>query len=141
MTTVTYRDGILAADSRCSISGWKQSYYYTKMRMISDGSICAITGEISPASALIDWIERGGTGNRPNLGDNSRVIRMMKNRRLTIYEGEGSFEIECEFTAFGSGAPPALAAMYMGADARKAVEIAAMVDDGTGGEIHTMSCG
>ena len=30
--------------------------------------------------------------------------------------------------------------MYMGADAKKAVEIAALLDDATGGEIVTMKC-
>ena len=41
-----------------------------------------------------------------------------------------------EFFAIGSGTAPAMAAMYMEASAEKAVEIAMLVDVGTGGDVE-----
>ena len=48
-------------------------------------------------------------------------------------------KVVADFYAIGSGNELALGAMAAGADARRAVEIAIMLDTSSGGEIHTMN--
>lgn len=45
------------------------------------------------------------------------------------------------FCAWGSGRIPALAALYMGADARRAVEVAMLLDPGCGGDVYELRLG
>jgi ATP-dependent protease HslVU (ClpYQ) peptidase subunit len=49
--------------------------------------------------------------------------------------------VEDDFSAIGSGAQAAMAAMHMGADVKRAIEIASQVDVGSGGKIqyHTIT--
>ncbi len=138
MTTVAYRDGVLAADSRMTANGWIVPDEARKIRRISDGSVCAVTGNLAAAIRFVDWLDAGRIGERPPLAD-SRVVRMNLTDTLTIYEGEGEFTVTPAFTAFGTGMPAAIAAMHMGADARRAVEIAALVDADTGGPVIAIS--
>ncbi|MFC3072354.1 hypothetical protein [Shinella pollutisoli] len=140
MTTVAYRDGVLAADSRFMVNGWKQPHPAKKLFRMKDGAVCAVTGDYAISVEFVRWLDGDRAQPAPQLGDMGRVIHMAKDGTLTIYEMSGSFEVSCEFTAFGSGSPAAQAAMYMGADAIKAVEIAALLDDATGGNVCHMKC-
>ena len=138
MTTIAYRDGVLAADSLVCVSGWKQPHRAAKLHRMQDGTVCGMTGDLAPASSFIRWLDTG-EGDKPPMTD-ARVIHMQHGGRLRVYEDGGYFDLDCEFTAFGSGSPAAQAAMHMGADAARAVEIAALLDDSTGGEIVSMKC-
>ncbi|MDR6818493.1 20S proteasome alpha/beta subunit [Neorhizobium sp. 2083] len=135
MTTIAIRDGVMAADTRAMVNGWKQLHSVQKIFRARDGSICAVTGDLARGTKAIENLIEGLPV--PDLGDETRLIHLTKGG-LFIYEGSGRFEIDCEFTAFGSGAIAAQAAMVMGADARKAVETAAMFDESTGGDIMVM---
>jgi hypothetical protein len=139
VTTVAYRWGVLAADSRMMNGGWKHRYAAEKLFRLPDGGVAAVTGTYAEAVAFVTWLQGGEVGDKPSISE-STVIRLRKNGTLTIYEGNASFNVTTEFGAWGSGSPAANAAMYMGADAAKAVEIAALLDDCTGGEVFTMKC-
>jgi ATP-dependent protease HslVU (ClpYQ) peptidase subunit len=142
MTTIAFRDGVVASDSRCETGGWIAGHAIAKLRKSkTNGCVFAITGDAANATKLMNALIDIPDGQPPNLGENSRVVCFSADSKITVYEGNGSFEVICEFTAFGSGAPAALAAMMMGADARQAVEIAASIDPYTGGEIITMKVG
>lgn len=140
MTTVAYRDGVLAADSQFMVNGWKQPHAAKKLFRMADGTVCGVTGDYAVSVEYVRWLDGDKTSPPPNLGDAGRVIHMAHDGTLTIYEMTGSFVVECEFTAFGSGSPAAQAAMYMGADAVRAVEIASLLDDATGGAVASMGC-
>lgn len=138
MTTIAYRDGALAADSRATVNGWKQPHTVRKIFRADDGSICAVTGDLARGTKAAAALATGLPV--PDLGDETRVIHLSRDG-LRIYEGCGSFDIDCEFTAFGSGSIAAQAAMVMGADAEKAVSVASMFDDATGGDVIVMRLG
>lgn len=138
MTTIAYREGVLAADSRAMNGGWKQPGGVRKLRRISNGSICGGTGDLTKCIAVIDWLDGNRSAPMPDHGDDWRVIELTAEGRLLVYEKGGMFEPVVEFCAWGSGAPAANAAMIMGADAVKAVEVAAQVDPYTGGAVVFM---
>ena len=138
MTTIAYRDGVVAADSRNFIGGWKQPYPAQKLFRMKDGSVCAVTGDYAVSVSLVRWLETDRTEDQPNLGEGGSVLHFRKGGEIDVYEMSSFFTVKPEFGAWGSGSPAANAAMFVGADAAKAVEAAAFVDDGTGGEIITM---
>lgn len=119
-------------------AGWKQPASVDKLRRLPDGSIAGVLGDPSDALAYIKWLS-DGVGDRPKLGE-STVILMLRDRTIQVHESNYWHPVAGEFCAWGSGSPAANAAMYMGADARKAIEIAALLDDATGGDIVSMRC-
>lgn len=142
MTTIAYRAGVVAADSRCENNGWIGGHSIKKVRKSDiDGCVYAITGNAADSTKVMEAFVGGQPQNDINLGESSRVVKFDPSGEITVYEGNGSFTITCEYTAFGSGSPAALAAMMMGASARKAVEIAAQIDPYTGGEVIVMKTG
>lgn len=138
MTTVAYRAGVLAADRQTGENGWINPFGVEKVFAIAGQKVAAVTGDYAEAVKLVDWL-RVPKGERPSLGDNSRVIVLDGRDKLTVYEGGWFFGIQAEYAAWGSGMPAATAALIMGADARRAVEVASMVDESTSSEIDCVS--
>lgn len=136
MTTIAFRNGIVASDSSAENNGWVAGHSVAKMRRGAIGDVYAVTGNLAESWSAIDLIDKGES---PKLSEDCRVVRFHPNGSITVYEGVGSFPVECEYTAFGSGSPVALAAMMMGASAQRAVEIAISLDPYTGGSVVTMS--
>ena len=120
------------------LGGWKCPYSVGKIARLSDGSIVAICGSLVDFQQFITWLESDRAADQPDLADSS-IILLHPDRSGTVYENKGYFTITPEFAAWGSGAIAANAALYMGADAHKAVEIAALLDDSTGGAIVSMN--
>lgn len=142
MTTIAYRRGKLAADSRATVNGWIQhGTSIDKMFRLQDGGVAAITGDTAKGMELVQWLQSGGESQRPSpdLGDDAQVIRMLPDGLLRIYEAAAYYDLDVPFAAWGSGMPPALAALHMGADPIQAVRVAALIDPCTGGDIIEMS--
>jgi hypothetical protein len=139
MTTIAFRWGVLASDSMCCRGSWINPYPAEKLFRLPDGGVAGVTGEYAEAMGFVAWLQGHEQADRPPLSEAS-VIRLHKDGSLTIYEGSASYDIKPDFAAFGSGGMAANAAMYMGADAAKAIEVASLLDDGTGGKIVTMKC-
>lgn len=139
MTTVAFRWGVMAADSLSTRNGWVNPYTTEKLHRLPDGTVAGFCGTLSEAMKFVQWLKDGEAGDEPPLTE-STVIRLRKDGSLTIYEAGASYDVKTDFAAWGSGGPAANAAMYMGADASKAVEIAALLDDSTGGKIVSMKC-
>lgn len=137
MTTVCYRDGILASDSRATAAGWIVSDKTPKIIQRDDGTIITGTGDWEIVAQFMRMFPE-----KVDVKDN-RAIVAHPDGRIEVFEGQGSFVLdECEdFMAWGSGMPPALAAMHMGASAERAIEIAALVDPGTGGPVVSFKIG
>lgn len=142
MTTLAYRDGILAADRRMMCAGWKVPYEATKIFSLNSpkGIIAGVTGEYAEAVALIEWLRKPAQSSEmPKISENSRVVVVTARDVLEIYEASGVFTVRAKYAAWGSGMPPATAALIMGASAVRAVEVAAMVDEGTGPDVEMIS--
>lgn len=139
MTTIVYRDGVMASDSLATRGAWVLPGHTEKLFRMKDGGVAAVTGDYAPGCRYIEWLN-SPTGEEPAIGE-STVIRLNPDLTVTVYEVGGSYKEDVgEFCAWGSGMPAALAALHMGADAAKAVEMASLVDTNSGGKVITMKC-
>lgn len=143
MTTVAYRDGVLAADRR--VTGGPSIYYdICKLRRGPCGTLYAMAGATSYALALLDWLMAGQQGPAPTNPPETpiEVITISPAGEINEwYNGLRIGPILCgpgDFLAWGSGRGGALGAMAMGASARQAVEIAARFDCATGGKTDVL---
>lgn len=142
MTTIAYKDGILAADSCVSLqteAGGSRKFQceklFRKMCKGKDGkrypAVIALAGESSPGMVFLDWF---GTGKEP---PRQLLIDASADFTALVLTPQGLFEADAycrldkvidPFYAIGSGAKAALGAMHAGATARAAVGIACKID-------------
>lgn len=149
MTTIAYRDGVIAADSLLTYTteaGGSRKYPCKKLfrKTIGRGRrqrdvIIGTAGDAAAAQLFVDWF-----------GSNQPIPEMLKEAgdftclivdRNELFEADfycRPVKITQPFYAIGSGCKEALAAMHCGRTAREAVEIAARIDLYTGGDIVTM---
>lgn len=147
MTTITYKDGILAGDSQMS-RGDEKCMGILKVGK-TENFLLGFSGSFSNAPALYSWfLENENIGvenpvnlcqvweNVPNFG--SGFSLMIVNRAGLIWtashEGPPVF-IPSKYDAAGSGSEFAIGAMAAGASAPEAVRIAAKYDVYTGGPV------
>ena len=135
MTTVAYRDGILASDSQVTDAGMRSSQ---KKIWRLKGCAIAVTGDVYPAMRFVEWYKT--QQDTPNIeGDFECIIAKpggilismdgnLTPLRLKLMKGG--------FFAFGSGRDYAIGAMRMGADAKTAVRIACEYDCNSGGRVQ-----
>lgn len=141
MTTIAYRAGVLAADSRVTNAGWVASDAAVKVRQLSDKSLVAICGYVAEGEALASWLEAADGSDKPSLDEETgRVVHVRTDGSAWLYEGNSKpYALpDAPFHAWGTGMPSALAAMHMGASAEEAVRIACLVDTHSGGEVRSV---
>lgn len=149
MTTIAYRDGILAADSHATYGGGSAHKHTCRKlfrKTIIENKkkvdvIIATAGDSSPGLVFVDWYGSGKPIPDTFLHIGGEFLCLV----LTP-KGLFEFDIYCrgeevmdDFYAIGSGAPFALGAMAAGKCAYDAVRIAAKYDPYTGGKIHKES--
>lgn len=147
MTTIAFRDGIIAADSRMTYSteaGGSRKHLCTKLyrNQITEGKrtfdvIIATAGQSSPALVFVDWY---GSGKPiPDV-----LLNIDSDFTCLILRPDGLYEADAfcrpdkiieDFYAVGSGAKEAMTAMRCGKSAVEAVRLAAQSDPYTGGKI------
>lgn len=141
MTTIAFRDGIVAYDSRCCSGGKVYSDTFNKHRRRGRVHFffTGMTGDIEalmdlymgekakPVSACSALVWDGRTGVLCSIGWDGRY-----------FTNEESLD---EYCAFGTGEDHALTAMDCGLSAADAVRMAAKRDTGTGGRIRTYKIG
>lgn len=147
MTTIAYRDGIMAADTKIST----EELYFADMpciRKVQDMLIGAC-GNVD----LVEWFLR--TWNRDSLNNINidHPVAKLEGEKDQHFEAlvvtpESAYyitpkliatKVDAKYLALGSGQLIAYGAMYMGANAAKAVEAAITHDHNTGGKIQTIS--
>lgn len=139
MTTLTYRDRTLAADSRTTTAGTIDPGQSVKVRKLPDGRLVGTTGQTAEALRFVRWLEAGADGDAPALHD-SRVVIVSPDGGIAVHEAEGFYAAEgSEFYAWGSGAAAALGALHVGATAAEAVQAATFVDPNSGGPVRAIS--
>jgi hypothetical protein len=150
MTTIVYRDGIMAADSRFTIEteaggsrmGKCEKLYrkFIKVGKHTEEHILGFAGESMPALLYLDWY---GSGKEPP----QIFADMVSDFSVLIFNKHGVFEADAycrpervleKFWSIGSGAKAALGAMHMGATANQAVAIACKIDPYSGTPITWM---
>lgn len=136
MTTIAYRNGELAADSRALYGGTEIAAGRTiKVWKTKDGRLIAICGVHYPAFAYGTALSEGTP--LPVFGENCGVvIEVKRNRQVFEHSYGGCVPLgRLGFGAWGSGSLAAKAAMVLGCSPKRAVEIAKKCDAGTGGKV------
>jgi ATP-dependent protease HslVU (ClpYQ) peptidase subunit len=138
MTTIAYRNGVMASDSQTSVhteEGGSRYFKCVKMYRKFAGTpeevIIATAGETFSALVFVKWY--GSGKDAPEnlvLGDaDFTAIVLSRGGVLTEYDKWCEGEVITEpFYAIGSGAKCALAAMHLGKSAARAVEVACLID-------------
>lgn len=139
MTTLAFRSGTLAADSRTTTGGTIDPGLSKKVRRLADGRLVGTTGQSAEALRFVRWLEAGADGDAPALHD-SRVVIVETDGRIFVHEAEGWYPAAgSDFYAWGSGAAAALGALHVGASAAEAVRAATFVDPSSGGPVQALS--
>lgn len=144
MSTVAYRDGVLAADSKAyGGSGQNSPGEKRKIHRLKDGTVVGVTSAVlGMGERFAAWLDAGGdptawTGGDPDL----RAIIVRPGGEMFLAD-DGLFfsgPIQCKQYAIGSGAAYALGAMSMGATAVQAVHVAIAHDYHSGGRVRALS--
>lgn len=141
MTTIAYRDGIIAADSRETLStksGGDRIVNHNCQKLYKvRGSILATYGCSGAGLAFLDWWKRGAKRSKipHKLSDYDFGILILARSGDLLHYDNTCIAEELDphsFYAFGSGSKAALGALWAGADAEKAVYSACMVDPWSG---------
>lgn len=148
MTTIAYRNGVIAADSRTTLEtegGGARMFLCEKLFRKTSGItgetvIIATAGESSPGMVFVDWF--GSGKDAPDnfiIGEADFTCLVLQKDGLWEYDAWcRGVKILDEFYAIGSGAKAALGALHMGASAVKAVEVACKIDHYSGPPVVSM---
>lgn len=146
MTTIAYKDGKLAFDSKVTAGG-THTGFMTKGKKTSKFLIAGC-GSCEDLQAFIDWMDAGGVvADKKLFGLADREVDMaalVVNKKNMVFHYEGRlypYEVNSEYHAMGSGADFALGAMASGSSAQQAVRIASKLDTSTGGVVKELSWG
>lgn len=139
MTTIAYRNGVIAADTRATRGEVLLPGHSRKIRRLDDGSVIAIKGDLCMMEPFLSWLQSNRQGSMPDLDKSGTGLIHLTKGGVFVYEGAGWYQEDLPFFAMGSGCVPAMTAMYMGANAAKAVRVAMDVDPYTGGRIDWMT--
>lgn len=137
MTTLAYRDGELATDSRVTQGDMIVSDRRRKVHRLRDGSIVAWSGSVQQAELLLEAMRKKAKVKSPKL-DEIAALHLRTDGTLWEYEGEAWVKQDPGYYATGSGSPYAFAAMDAGASAKDAVRIALKRDAGSGGRVQSL---
>lgn len=142
MTTIAYRKGIIAADSRVTIeSEAGGSRMFKSEKLFRKGkAIIALAGESEPGLVFLDWYGTGRDAPSVLISADADFTALVLTRKGLFEYGKycRPERVLGDFHAIGSGAKAALGAMHMGADARTAVRVACKIDPYSAGPIVTM---
>jgi ATP-dependent protease HslVU (ClpYQ) peptidase subunit len=145
MTTIAFRDGIMAADTQ-ETAGESQMRCKKIFRATSPKGRRVLIGTAGGSFAGMIYVDHFKSGKeRPITIDYMDIEEDFHN---LIWDGTNLFEVNWlwrpikvprpKFFAIGSGAPAALGAMHMGASAKEAVNVAKKIDIYTGGRVVSM---
>lgn len=135
MTTVAYKDGVMAADSQATCD------FHTRVRKIrrmQDGTLIGGCGSTKACHAVLEWLAAGQEGKPPKMAGAWFIVVPPNGKVYYAEEQWPPFPVNSSFGAIGSGASVAVGAMEAGASALQAVKIAAKHDGYTSAPFHTI---
>lgn len=132
MTTIAYRAGVMAADSRGYSGNRTPVGSKAKIERLEDGTLigasCTIAGG---AEAIRKWYCDGMPKEPAYALPEAFTLLIVKPNGEALYGNDAHMlagPLTADFYAIGSGCDYALGAMEMGADAKTAVEVACKLD-------------
>lgn len=140
MTTIAYREGILAADRKLT-GGSIADCEITKISRNHMGDLCGAAGPASFISAFIGWFDGGEKYDAPmpNKDDGGEAMIVRADLTIETFETTGTSKVRAKSYSIGSGRQVAYGAMAVGASAERAVRAASEYDVYTGSEIDIVS--
>ena len=140
MTVIAWDGRTLAADKRGTVAG--MGYTVTKLHRVRYGLI-AFSGGGSHAAELLHWFQgERDPATYPRRDDDSGAgtVHIDLSGRVFMYAAASPFPelVESPFFARGAGRDYAMAAMHLGCDARRAVEVACEFDVTCGNGIDAL---
>lgn len=130
VTTIAYRSGVLAADRQANQGNLKTKG--TKLFRIGNVAV-GFAGNFANGRAFCRWLLTDQKEDCPIGDDTHALVMNLETGDCELWEAPGiGLPIEDEFAAIGTGYHFAYGAMEMGADAKKAVQVAAKWDVNTG---------
>ena len=141
MTIIAWDGKTLAADRAATNCGYQRSV--TKIFRVP-GGIVGFAGDESRVMAFLEWFKTGMyLGMFPDFqkGDDAVGCLFIRNDGTQLAYTHTPYPAvhTDRFDAIGSGRDYALAAMYLGHDAKRAVEVACALDNGCGNGIDTLT--
>lgn len=140
MTTVVYRDGVMATDTAYIANGVTIVIGRRKIaRRSDDGALIGGCGKSATVDAFIAWAVHGEIGDPPVMEEAAGIIAYIDGTIRGFDDDEGGgrrgFLIAPPYFAIGSGAEYAFGAMFAGADAETSVRAAIAHDKSTNGDV------
>jgi ATP-dependent protease HslVU (ClpYQ) peptidase subunit len=136
MTTVAYRDGVMAGEGQVTLAEMVVSSDTRKVHRLKDGRLFGWAGTAAQSEVLIASLRKGGA--TPDCENITALLVSPDGSTVSYYEG-GVWRVEREkYNALGSGSAFALGAMDHGATAAEAVKIASKRDVSSGGKVRTV---
>jgi hypothetical protein len=145
MTTICYRDGIMAGDSRAY--GFDKVPVGSKMKptRLPDGSLLGVSSSVVGCSQIVkEWVLAGmdskAAPHRKKEDIDFQAMLVRPDGTCILIDGNWlpSDPISEAYYAIGSGREFALAALFLGKTAAEAVEVACHLDVWTGGRVETV---
>lgn len=144
MTTIAYKDGIIAADTLLTCGGERAGHISKIEQVTLNGEkyIYAAAGNCPEAEMFREWLLAGSPKEYPFAFDsNTGVQALFINRRTKEVKYFLNSFVELKtiipFYALGSGSSYAIGAMEHGASAHEAVKCAAVWDIHTGTKVES----
>lgn len=136
MTTIAYRDGVLAGDTLASVGDTKIPGRCRKVWRLRDGRLFGGAGKAEELRSLkkLMMAHKEGPLPCPKLKA-CEAILVMPGGQVLVYEGAVWEPEEAPYHALGSGFGYALTAMWLGHDAVIAVKAGIHFDKGSGGGV------
>jgi ATP-dependent protease HslVU (ClpYQ) peptidase subunit len=139
VTTIAYRDGILAGDTRITEGDTVVPEVCRKVFKLESGALFGAAGDVQQTDELLNALEKSHP--TPELRK-ALALLIVPDRDVFLYEGKRW--VKCgaaPYHAIGSGSNFALAAMWCGKDAIGAVRCGMTFDTNSGGEVLHVKLG
>lgn len=141
ITTIAWRDGVLAADTMIA-SGCVAVNGATKIVRRLDGDMAGSAGSAGYCCRFLEWFLAGEKDDPPKAEEDDvgcDVGLIFRNDlSVELFEPPGRAVIRTDYYAAGSGRGVALGAMFAGADPEQAVMAAIAHDVYTGGQVMVL---
>lgn len=135
MTSIAYKDGMMAGDSRVTFDNTVLPDTGRKVHRLRNGCLFGAAGSAEEIEKLKRTVMRN---EDPPKSKDVSALKVDPDGTIWCYEGEIWSKVRTPFAALGSGTIAALAAMYAGADAKEAVKIAIKLDTHSGGRVNVV---
>lgn len=133
MTTIATDGRSMAGDGLCTGNGIVHGFATQKVFKLDDGRIVGMCGTAYGMPVFVDWLNNGG--EKPKLFGGFEALVLSPDGTCATFNEECQSCPQEVPAITGCGGPIALGAMLAGASPKRAIEIASMRDQATGGTI------